>query len=340
MNSPAPDAMNRPETPTQGDGADPVLHVDNLRVEFPGDPHPIRVVDGVSFELRRGEVLGVVGESGSGKTMTARSLLGLVPSRGRVSGRIAMCGHDVSALTDRAWAQLRGSTVGMVFQDAMSGLNPVRTVGSILVETIRGHQRISPADARRRAVEVLGQVGIPAPEQRFRAYPHQLSGGMRQRVMIAFAIVNEPAVVVADEPTTALDATVQAQIADRLRTLVHGSGLILITHDLGVASMLCDRVLVMYAGRVAEVGTAETVLTEPRHPYTAGLLGAVPRFDRNRSPLRPIPGAPPRPADLGAGCPFAPRCRNARHDCYAAQPPLAAHDDRLLACYHPVGGDS
>jgi oligopeptide/dipeptide ABC transporter ATP-binding protein len=313
-----------------------VLRVEDLTVEFP-DGHGgwVQVVDEVSFELRRGEALGFVGESGSGKTMTARSLLGLVPRPGRMRGRIELNGREISRLPDRKWNDIRGGEIGMVFQDAMSGLNPVRTVGSLLGEVVRRHQGLTRAAARRRAIDVLRAVGIPSPEERVDAYPHQLSGGLRQRVMIALAIANDPAVIIADEPTTALDATIQAQILERLTALLQDSALIMITHDLGVASAICDRIVVVYAGRLAEVGDAYRVLVQPRHPYTAGLIRAVPRFDQDRAPLSPIPGSPPKPSDIPDSCPFAPRCVNATDRCRQSHPPLEEHDGRLVACFHP-----
>jgi oligopeptide/dipeptide ABC transporter ATP-binding protein len=336
--------MNEQRVPVSAAASPPpragevILRVEDLTVEFPdGDGSWTRVVDGVSLELRRGEALGVVGESGSGKTMTARSVLGLVPRPGRMRGRVELNGREVSSLRERDWNRIRGDEIGMVFQDAMSGLNPVRTVGSLLVEVIRKHRDLSRGAAREQAIETLSAVGIPNPAERFGVYPHQLSGGLRQRVMIALAIVNQPSVIVADEPTTALDATIQAQILERLRALLSDSGLIMITHDLGVAAALCDRVVVIYAGRVAEVGDAERVLVRPRHPYTARLIRAVPRFDRGRSPLVPISGMPPKPSDVPPSCAFAPRCPNALDHCREVHPPLEEHDGRRVACFNPWG---
>lgn len=313
----------------------PVLRVEDLIVEFPARHGGwTRVVDGVSFELYRGDALGFVGESGSGKTMSARALLGLVPRPGRVRGSIQLLGEEMVDLSDRQWSSVRSDRIGMVFQDAMSGLNPVRTVGSSLAEVARkrGGTR---AEVRQRAIDVLDAVGIPSPEARLKAYPHQLSGGLRQRVMIALAIINEPVIIVADEPTTALDATIQAQIMERLRALLGDRALLMITHDLGVAATICDRIQVIYAGRLAEAGTARDVLVRPRHPYTAGLIQAVPRFDRDRVPLVPIPGSPPPPGTVGDACAFASRCVNVADRCRQQAPPWEESDGRHLACFHP-----
>ena len=322
------------------DRTETVLAVDGLRIEFPrGDGTWLPVVDGVSFELRRGETLGFVGESGSGKTMTALSLMGLVPRPGRVSAAsIVVNGHRVDELSGRDWSSIRGSEIGMVFQDALSGLNPVRTIGAVLVEAARRHREITRSEARALAIDTLGAVGIPKPEERIDVHPHQLSGGLRQRVMIALAIINRPAVIVADEPTTALDATIQAQILDLLGELVEESALLLITHDLGVAAAICDRVAVIYSGKLAEVGSVDRILTAPRHPYTMGLIRAVPSFGAERRPLVPIPGAPPAPGEAVAGCAFTPRCPNALDRCPAEQPPLAELDGRLVACWNPHRG--
>ncbi|MDX1450694.1 MAG: ABC transporter ATP-binding protein [Acidimicrobiia bacterium] len=314
------------------------VSVEDLRIEFPfGGRTWLPVVDGVSFEVRRGEVLGFVGESGSGKTMTALSLLGLVPEPGRITrGRIMINGREVQDLDIREWARLRGAEVGMVFQDALSGLNPVRSVGSLLVEAVRRHRDVGRPEARRRALDTLSAVGIPQPEERMGVYPHQLSGGLRQRVMIALAIINGPTVLVADEPTTALDATIQAQILDLLRAQAESRAVLLITHDIGVAAAICDRVAVVYSGRMAESGDVISTLQHPRHPYSVGLLNAVPRFRPDRKALVPIAGAPPTPSDVVPGCAFAPRCPNALERCPTDRPSLVADGHRLLACWNPV----
>jgi peptide/nickel transport system ATP-binding protein len=316
----------------------PAVAVDDLRVEFPRRAGgAVRVVDGVSFRIRRGEILGFVGESGSGKTMTALSMLGLVPTPGRVAaGTICLNGREVQGLDTKAWSRLRGNEIGMVFQDALSGLNPVRTVGSLLIEAVRRHNDASRDAARRRALETLRAVGIPNPAERLDVYPHQLSGGLRQRVMIALAIINEPSVLVADEPTTALDATIQAQILELLAEQAATRAVLLITHDIGVAAAVCDRVAVVYAGRLAELGDAVTTLQHPRHPYSVGLLNAVPRFDPDRRALIPIAGAPPAASEVLPGCAFAPRCPNAIDRCPFDRPALAERDGRRLACWNPV----
>lgn len=313
------------------------LSVEDLRVEFPdstGAWHP--VVDGISFHVDSGETLGFVGESGSGKTVTALSLVGLVPSPGRVgASKISIGQLRVEALAPKRWPALRGKEIGMIFQDALSALNPVRSIGSLLIEAIRRHQDVRHDRARELAVEALRDVGIPKPDERMKVAPHQLSGGLRQRVMIALAIVNRPGVIIADEPTTALDATIQAQILELLGSLVTKAAMILITHDLGVAASICDRIAVIYAGRLAEVGSADQILKNPRHPYTAGLINAVPSFTRGRVTLVPIDGSPPAPEEVGAGCAFAPRCPRALEKCRTERPELAEVDGRLAACWNP-----
>jgi peptide/nickel transport system ATP-binding protein len=322
-------------------GPGEVLGVSGLRVLLPdGAGRWAPVVDGLSFSVRRGEALGLVGESGSGKTMTALSLLGLVPPPGRVSGSVRLLGRELAGMQEREWWSVRGREVAMIFQDAQSGLNPVRTIGSLLVEAVRRHYAGFPGAltggwARERAVEALAEAGVPRPQERMGAYAHQLSGGLRQRVMIALATVNRPALVVADEPTTALDATVQAQVLDLLRGLLRTSALLLVTHDLGVAAGLCDELVVVYAGRMAEAGTAERVLTAPRHPYVAALLAAVPRLGRP-GPPRPIAGQAPAFGQVPPACAFAPRCPRAIEQCSRVRPPLEPVDGRLAACWNPV----
>jgi oligopeptide/dipeptide ABC transporter ATP-binding protein len=319
-----------------------VLQVNDLRIVFPdfrGRWRP--VVDGLSFGVQRGEALGLVGESGAGKTMTALSMLGLVPPPGRVAGSIRLLGRELTGLRERDWWQVRGREVGAVFQEALSALNPVRTVGSLLEEAVRrrytGYPHgLSRGWAREGALAALAAAGVPEPRERMRAYPHQLSGGLRQRVMIALAVANRPPLIVADEPTTALDNTVQAQVLDLLRALLQDAALILITHDLGVAAEVCERVAVVYAGRMAETGPVSRVLTSPRHPYTAALLDAAPRLGRRQAPT-PIPGLPPPFGRLPPGCAFAPRCPNAVPLCVRQHPPLESIDGRLAACWNPHG---
>ena len=332
----APDAVTAPET------QEAILRVNDVVVEFPrAEMAGFRAVNGVSFELRRGETLGIVGESGSGKTMIALSLLGIVPLPGQIiEGTIALRGRRIDNLPMREYQKVRGNDIGIVFQDPMTGLNPVRTVGSQLTESVSRHNDVSRREAQDLAFQALDDVGIPAPRERLKAYPHELSGGLRQRVMIALALMNHPDVIVADEPTTALDATIQAQILDLLRARLSKATMILITHDLGVAAEICDRIAVMYAGRIVETGTIAEVLSNPRHPYTVGLLSAVPKFDVRRPKLIPIPGQPPTAEDVIRGCAFSPRCSYATPEC-EKRPLLESRDgDRPVACWHPQGGKS
>jgi oligopeptide/dipeptide ABC transporter ATP-binding protein len=314
-----------------------VLTVEGVKVAFPrpegGDFH---AVDGVSLQLARGETLGIVGESGSGKTMLALSLMGLVPKPGVVTaGRIDLLGRDVAGLPEKQLRHYRGRDIGMIFQDPMTSLNPVRRVGTLLVEAVRRHGPVSREAARQRALEAFREVGIPSPEQRLDAYPHELSGGLRQRVMIALALVNHPPVIVADEPTTALDTTIQAQILSLMRDRLSDAALILITHDLGVAAEICNRIAVMYHGRIVETGPIADILARPAHPYTAGLLAAVPRFDFDRPDLEPIPGAPPGPEVRLSGCAFGPRCGHQSGPC-AETPELEEWGQRGVACFNPL----
>jgi len=267
-------------TNTQGQQ---VVHVENLVIEFPGDQGANRVVDQVSFSLQRGETLGVVGESGSGKTLLSLALMALVPRPGRVqASRLELLGNDVSNLDESRWCGIRGRDIGMIFQNPMTGFNPVRTIGRQLSQSLQRHAGASFAEARERVIEALRDVGIPSPEQRFDAYPHEMSGGQLQRAMIALAMINRPAVLLADEPTTALDATVQAQILELMKARVEDCGLILVTHDLGVAAQICDRVMVMRQGRIVEAGDCRAVLRDPQHEYTRALLAAAPRFTGER----------------------------------------------------------
>lgn len=314
--------------------AEPALVVSDLSVQVGGDP-PVGLVRGVSFSLARGEVLGLVGESGSGKTLTALSLLRLIPPGLEQHGSVRIAGRLIDSLGEREMRKLRGADIAMVFQDPMTALNPVRSIGSCLSEVARRHCNLSRDDTRRRVIEALRSAGIPSPEQRFKSYPHQLSGGLRQRAMIALALLNDPAVIIADEPTTALDSTIQAQILDLLRSRLDRSALVLITHDLGVARELCDRIGVMYAGRIVEDGPVAQILQHPHHPYTVGLLGAAPRFDRDRQRLVPIPGDPPQPSAVGQGCAFAPRCARVQDRCRTTRPELVSMGAGSTACWNP-----
>ena len=306
----------------------PLLEVEDLVVEFRGETGVTRAVDGVSFSVREGEILGVVGESGSGKSVTAMSVMGLVPQPpGRISGRVRLRGEELTDAPERRWRRIRGKEVGMVFQDPMTALNPVHKVGRQIAEVMRVHdRRLSAADAKRRAVDLLRLVGVPNPEQRIDQYPHQFSGGMRQRAVIAMAIANDPGLLIADEPTTALDVTIQAQVLDQLRRAQAetGAATIFITHDLGVIAELAERVLVMYAGRVMEEGDVAEIFRRPRHPYTVGLLGSLPSLRHDVDTLRPIPGSPPNLQQPAAGCPFQPRCAlgRDREVCRTTRPAL------------------
>jgi oligopeptide/dipeptide ABC transporter ATP-binding protein len=314
-----------------------VAELDDLMVSFTAqDGSDVTVVRGVSLQVQRGKTLGVVGESGAGKSMLSLCLMGLIPSPGRVSnGSIKLLGRDVHNLSEKEWQKLRGAEVAMVFQDPMTALNPVRTIGATLISAIRNHQDVSKADARERAIEVLRSVGMPAPEERVLAYPHELSGGLRQRAVIALALVNSPSVIIADEPTTALDTTIQTQILELLRTRVQDSGMVFISHDLGLASEISDHIAVLYGGRVMEYGTTREVMRDPRHHYTNGLLKAVPQFTSSTQELVPIEGTPPSPRNMPPGCPFAPRCAAATEQCNEI-PPLVGTDDHKVACWHPV----
>jgi oligopeptide/dipeptide ABC transporter ATP-binding protein len=319
---------------------EPILAVDDLHVSFITEGGVVEAVRGVSFTLSPGEVLGVVGESGCGKSVTAMSLTGLTRSdpNARFAGSVRFRGRELLTLGERELRRVRGAEIAMVFQDPMTSLNPVHRVGSLIAETLRAHVEISRSAADARAVELLREVGIPEPERRARDYPHQFSGGMRQRVMIAMALACEPAVLIADEPTTALDVTIQAQILrliERMRES-RGAAVVLITHDLGVVARLADRVAVMYAGRIVEQGTVRDVFHRPQHPYTWGLLESIPRIDRERiDRLHSIAGQPPSLIDLGEGCAFRARCAYAHARCEQT-PPLEHRSggaDHLDACW-------
>ncbi len=319
----------------------PLLSVENLSVNFRTYAGTVRAVRDVSFTLAAGEILGIVGESGCGKSVTASSLLGLIPSPpGEVaSGRILFDGQDIVKMDEAALRKLRGNAVSMIFQDPMTSLNPVLTVGSQLGECFTAHQRLDGRTVRERSAELLRLVGIPAPEARLGQYPHQLSGGMRQRVMIAMALAMNPRILIADEPTTALDVTIQAQIIDLMKKLNSelGTSIILISHDLGVVAGLCEKVLVMYAGQVVEAAPVAELYTRPLHPYTLGLLHSVPRLDAVRTRLASIDGQPPDLIAPPAGCAFAPRCRFAMVACREAPPLIAAVPGHQSRCWlaHP-----
>jgi oligopeptide/dipeptide ABC transporter ATP-binding protein len=317
----------------------PLLEVRDLHTYFPTRTGVVKAVEGVSLQIQKGEVLGVVGESGCGKSITALSIVRLLQAPGRiVSGSILFDGIELSTASDAALQQIRGDRIGMVFQDPMTALNPAFRVGWQVAEPLRLHRGASRADAGRRAVSLLAGVGIPRASERARSYPHEFSGGMRQRALIASALATSPALLIADEPTTALDVTVQAQILDLLReaSITSGTSMMLITHNLGVVAGMCDRVIVMYAGRVVETGTTEEVLIRPKHPYTLGLLRSLPRLDDpGKAALRAIEGSPPDPTHKPSGCPFHPRCSFRLDKCVTEVPPITpVEPTREVACWY------
>lgn len=321
--------------------ANPLLEIRDLHTWFHTEDGVARAVDGVSLTVDRGETVGLVGESGCGKSVCALSVMRLVPSpQGRIErGEVRLNGRDLLALPDGAMGAVRGNEVAMVFQEPMTSLNPVLTCGYQIAEAVALHQRVGGEQARQRAVDMLGWVGIPAPEQRLDEYPHQLSGGMRQRVMIAMALSCHPSLLIADEPTTALDVTIQAQILDLLARLQRelGMGMLLITHDLGVVAETADRVAVMYAGEIVEEAVTEALFASPVHPYTQGLLASVPRLDEPRDRLSIIPGAVPDARRFPPGCRFAPRCAWADAACLRGRPPLnQVADGHRAACWKRV----
>ena len=317
----------------------PTLDVRGLSTHFFSRAGIVRAVDDVSFTVRRGEVMGLVGESGSGKSVTGFSLLGLVDPPGRITaGQILFNGRNIAGLPEEELRRLRGRHIAAIFQDPMMTLNPVLRIDTQMIEAVQAHERVSRAEARARARDALGLVGIPSPEERLRAYPHQFSGGMRQRVAIAIALLHRPALVVADEPTTALDVTIQAQILSEMQSLCakFGTALIWITHDLSVVAGLADHVAVMYAGRIVEKGTVDEVLDRPMHPYTAGLIGSVPSRTPRGERLRGIPGLTPSVLNLPPGCAFRTRCTHATAQCEADPPEFPVSDGHAHRCFHPL----
>jgi len=316
-----------------------ILQIKDLVVEFQSQGGLVQAVNGISYSVSSGEIVAIVGESGSGKSVSALTILGLVPTPpGRiVSGEILFNGTDLLGLEDTAIRDMRGRDISMVFQEPMTSLNPVLSIGRQLTEGMRLHLGLGKQQANQRAIELLTMVGISDPADRLRQYPHQLSGGMRQRVMIAMALSCGPKLIIADEPTTALDVTVQAQVLSLMQDLCKQMdvALVLITHNLGIVARYAERVNVMYAGRIVETGTAMNVYANPSHPYTVGLLNSVPRLDQDRGqPLNPIPGNPPDLAALGDGCAFAPRCRFAEERCERDVPPLTVvSDEHRSACW-------
>lgn len=318
---------------------DPLLEVSHLRVEFPTRRGTLLALDDVSFSIAPGEILGVVGESGAGKSLTGAAIIGLLDPPGRIAaGEIRLAGRRIDNLPYEQMRRVRGREIGAVFQDPLTSLNPLYTVGRQLVETITTHLDLSALQARKRAIELLASTGIPAPEARVDHFPHQFSGGMRQRVVIALALAANPKLIVADEPTTALDVSIQAQIIALLKKVCkeQGAAVMLVTHDMGVIAETCDRIAVMYAGRIVEIGPVAEVIHRPAHPYTVGLMGSIPAMDEDRERLLQIDGAMPRLTAIPPGCAFNPRCPRAVERCRAERPDLAEVGITRAACWKPV----
>lgn len=316
--------------------AAPLLEVSHLRVEFPTRRGTLRALDDISFDIAPGEILGVVGESGAGKSLTGAAIIGLLEPPGRVSaGEIRLAGQRIDNLSHQKMREIRGRQIGAIFQDPLTSLNPLVTIGQQLIETIQVHLKVSYEQARQRAIRLLQETGIPAAEQRIDQYPHQFSGGMRQRVVIALALAAEPKLIVADEPTTALDVSIQAQIISLLKGLTknHGAAVMLVTHDMGVIAESCDRVAVMYAGRIAEIGPVADVIHRPKHPYTVGLMGSIPSMDSDRERLMQIDGSMPRLTAIPSGCAFNPRCPRVFDRCRSERPDLMAAGPTRAACW-------
>jgi oligopeptide transport system ATP-binding protein len=317
-------------------GAAPLLEVAGLETRFTTQDGTVNAVNGVSFTVNKGETIGIVGESGSGKSQVLMSIMGLLPQNGRSTGSVKFAGSEILGLPRDALNKIRGSQIAMIFQDPMTALNPYLTIGKQLTEVLTFHRNVSEVEAREQACALLEQVHIPEPAKRLNMYPHELSGGMRQRVMIAMGMLCRPDLLIADEPTTALDVTIQAEILSLLaeQQAASGTAIILVTHDLGVVAQLCDRVFVMYAGRIVEQGSARQIFYQPQHPYTRALLQSMPRLDDDvTGDLPTIGGQPPNLARLPAGCAFAERCRNCQDACLSAVPPLRQiAPDRWTAC--------
>ena len=316
--------------------AAPLLEVSHLRVEFPTRRGTLRALDDISFDIAPGEILGVVGESGAGKSLTGAAIIGLLEPPGRIAaGEIRLAGQRIDNLSHQKMREIRGRHIGAIFQDPLTSLNPLVTIGQQLIETIQVHLKVNHEAARQRAVRLLQETGIPAAEHRIDQYPHQFSGGMRQRVVIALALAAEPKLIVADEPTTALDVSIQAQIISLLKRLTkdHGAAVMLVTHDMGVIAESCDRVAVMYAGRIAEIGPVADVIHRPSHPYTVGLMGSIPSMDTDRERLMQIDGAMPRLTAIPSGCAFNPRCPRVFDRCRTERPDLMTAGATRAACW-------
>ena len=319
----------------------PLLEVRHLRVEFPSRRGTLLALDDISFDIAPGEILGVVGESGAGKSLTGAAIIGLLEPPGRIaSGEILLGGQRIDNLPYEKMRAIRGKRIGAIFQDPLTSLNPLYTIGRQLTETILTHLPVSAEEARQRAVRLLQETGIPAAEERLEQYPHQFSGGMRQRVVIALALAAEPELIVADEPTTALDVSIQAQIISLLKRLCkeHGAAVMLVTHDMGVIAETCDRVAVMYAGRICEIGPVSAVIHQSAHPYTSGLMGSIPAMDDSRERLLQIDGAMPRLNAIPAGCAFNPRCPRVMGRCRVERPGLIDAGVTRAACWLHAGG--
>lgn len=315
---------------------EPVLSVRNLKVEFASRRGTLRAIDGVSFDIAKGEVLGVVGESGAGKSMTGAAIIGLLEPPGRIAaGQVRLAGRRIDTLPYEEMRKIRGREIGAIFQDPLTTLNPLYRIGDQLIETMQTHLGVNAAEARRRAIEWLELVGIPAAAQRVDSYPHEFSGGMRQRVVIALALCAEPKLIVADEPTTALDVSIQAQVITLLKRLARekGTAMMLVTHDMGVIAEAADRVAVMYAGRIAEIGPVREVVRHPKHPYSVGLMASIPPLDRRVERLAQIEGAMPRLSAIPPGCPFNPRCPYAFGRCRTERPELLETGATRAACW-------
>ncbi len=313
-----------------------LLDVQDLTVEFPTRRGTLRAIDSISFSIGTGEILGVVGESGAGKSLTGAAIIGLLEPPGRIAGgQILFAGKRIDNLSQDRMRAIRGRQIGAIFQDPLTTLDPLVSIGRQLVETIQTHLRLSDRDAKARAIKWLEEVGIPAARARIDAYPHEFSGGMRQRVVIALALCAEPRLVIADEPTTALDVSIQAQIIELLKRLArdHGTSVMLVTHDMGVIAETCDRVAVMYAGRIAEIGPVVEVVRHPKHPYSEGLMGSIPSLEHRVARLRQIDGAMPRLAAIPPGCPYNPRCPKVFDRCRVERPGLLEADATRAACW-------
>jgi peptide/nickel transport system ATP-binding protein len=314
----------------------PLLQVKNLVIEFPNRYGTLRAIDDISFDIAPGEILGVVGESGAGKSLTGAAIIGLLEPPGRIaSGQIILEGQRIDQLNHEQMRHVRGKQIGAIFQDPLTSLNPLFSIGKQLTETILAHLPVSKAEARERAISLLQDTGIPAAEQRIDHFPHQFSGGMRQRVVIALALAAEPKLIVADEPTTALDVSIQAQIISLLKDICkkRGAAVMLITHDMGVIAETCDRVAVLYAGRIAEIGAVHEVINHPKHPYTVGLMAAIPDIEIDREYLNQIDGAMPRLNAIPAGCAFNPRCGKVMDKCHVDRPSLVNTGTTHAACW-------